>query len=66
MREKVTGLYLLDNENLYGENFRCILIQYASLALHLLRDDYIVNQDGDPAISGAIITVRGITIGKKR
>ena len=47
-KEKVIGPYFFENENVNGENYRNMLINYAFPRFASLRRDYIFHQDGAP------------------
>ena len=45
-KEKVIGPYFFENENVTGENYRNVLINYAFPRFESQRKDYIFHQDG--------------------
>ena len=48
-KEKIIGPYFSQDQNVKGDNYWDMLIQYAFLRLASIRADYIFHQDGAPA-----------------
>ena len=48
-KEKVIGPYFFQDQNVNGEDYRSMLIQYAFPRIASIRADYIFHQDGAPA-----------------
>ena len=46
-KEKVTGICFFENENVNGENYRKMLLNYGFSRFASLRRDYIFHQDSD-------------------